>query len=92
MSNNCGAEDGAGCVCGMCEKPKAHIRFKITRYRDVNRDNYIQITAQCECGAGGFLRLPAARLLAVAEGATDICPLCGASPMTVNCNNGNCIT
>lgn len=20
----------------------------------------------------------------------DICPLCGADPMTVNCNNGNC--
>ena len=32
--------------------------FKVTNYRDVDRNKYIQVTATCKCGRGGFVRIP----------------------------------
>lgn len=35
-----------------------HMSMSAYAYRDVNRNEFTQVTAQCLCGRGGWLRLP----------------------------------
>ena len=42
----------------LVAKEQDDMRFSAYAYRDKDRNEFTQVTASCECGRGGWIRLP----------------------------------